>query len=133
MVIKIVKCAWVLIACAGVAGASQLPDAPSVTKRDVAFAAAGFASAAADAITTNNALTRGCYETNPLMGRRPSPSHVWGFVMALTTGQEFVAWEFKHHGHARIAGMLSAGIVAVHTPAAIHNAELTCTPTVPAR
>ena len=122
-----VRTALAVLLLAGVAGASTLPDAPNhVTTRDIIFVSAGFAAASLDAWTTTRNLARGCVEANPLVGATPSPARVWGFVMGMTVGQELLAWEFKRHGHAKIAGVIAASVAGAHSAAAIHNLSVRC-------
>ena len=122
------KHAITVLVLAGLAYAAPLPDAPTshVTTRDILFVAAGFGSAAADAWTTQVNLSHGCTEANPLLGPTPSPARLWGTVMAMTAGQEFLAWEFKRHGHAKIAGVIAGTVAGAHSAAAIHNLSVRC-------
>lgn len=120
-----VRTALAAILLAGVAGASTLPDAP-VTTRDIVFVSAGFAAASLDAWTTQRNLAHGCVEANPLVGATPSPARLWGFEMGMTAGQEFLAWEFKRHGHAKIAGVIAGSVAGAHLAAAGHNLSVRC-------
>ena len=120
-----VRTALAVLLLAGVAGASSLPEAP-VTTRDIVFVAAGFASASLDAWTTQRNLARGCVEANPLVGSTPSPARLWGFELGMTAGQELLAWEFKRHGHAKIAGVIAGTVAGAHLAAAGHNLSVRC-------
>lgn len=70
---------------------------------------------AADVYTTRQAFNRGCVESNPIYGRRPS----WGKLIALHAGILGLAWTVRDDKVLYFpAGVFGA--------AAIHNAGVRC-------
>jgi hypothetical protein len=66
-----------------------------------------FAATAADAYTTTRALQNPLnYENNPLLGRHPGASKVWGVEMGISGGVTFLDYilerRFPHQGASRI-------------------------------
>ncbi len=128
----------ILLLC-GVALGSELPDAPSATTRRVAdtefwtLTGITFAANVADAVTTQQALARGCEEGNPFLGPNPSGALLWGYSLGVAGAASGGAYALKRWMPDKpvlrhLWRVPAALLVGSRTRDAIHNAGMDCTP-----
>jgi hypothetical protein len=122
----------VLLMLGTLAKADDLPEAPKPKVADRQFwTAVGTlgASVAADGISTVRMLDRGNFETNPVLGRHPSPARVGALSGAYFAGETVLAYELKRFGQrhrwARYLWLIEPSIQAgQHAAFAYHNESL---------
>ena len=115
--------AGMLVTCAYWHAANASPTAaqvhraiaPAFRQRQLSVAALAV-GAALDVLTTEQAMHRGCHETNPLYGRHPSLGALVGTHALIVGG----AWYGRTPNWANYAAAGLFGAVA------IHNASLNC-------
>lgn len=72
----------------------------------------------ADAITTNEIIRLGGYEKNPLLGKHPTPGHVWAAKAAVVIASGVFLYVFPQGAIGLIA------LSAVYGFAAWHNTQV---------
>ncbi len=118
---------------------ADLPDAPSAAPRRVAdkdfWLQTGitFAASAADAVTTQQSLARGCQEGNPVLGPNPSGAVLWSYSLGVAGAASGGAYLLKRWMPERpvlrqLWRVPAAFLVGSRTQNAIHNATISCTP-----
>ncbi len=133
----IMKCALAIVLLCGVALAADLPEMPAAAKGKVAdrefwaLTGTAFAAAAADAVTTQHGLARGCYETNWVIGPYPSGAAVWssslGFAGAATGAAYLVKRSLPNKTLLRHVWRIPQALtIGTGTRAAIHNSRVGC-------
>ncbi len=130
------KCVLAILLLCGVVLAGDVAE-PAGAKTKVAnpefwaLTGASFAASAADAVTTQQALGRGCEETNWLVGRFPSGAALWASSMGLAAGASGGAYLFKRYMPNKPVlrhfwRVPQALVIGSGTRSAIHNSQVSC-------
>lgn len=104
-----------------------LPDAPrphTVDRKFLIAVGLNAAAKAADGITTERMLARGCHETNPVYGPHPSALRISATQAAFFAGEVTAAYFLKRRFRRVWILPLAEGIVNV--VGAVQNERLSC-------